>query len=123
MTDAYVELHCHSHYSLLDAPSSPESLLDRAASLGMSTLALTDHNGLYGAVEFRQAARKRGIHPIIGAELTLAHGTHLTLLAETQAGYANLSRLITAGQLAGSKGAPCLSIADIARHAGGLLCL
>ncbi len=123
MTDAYVELHCHSHYSLLDAPSSPEALLDRAASLGMSSLALTDHDGLYGAVEFWRAARKRGIHPLIGAELTLAHGSHLTLLAENQQGYGNLSRLISIGQLAGSKGSPLLAIEDVARHAGGLLCL
>ncbi len=52
MTEPYVELHCHSHYSLLDAPCSPEALLDRAAALGLSSLALTDHDGLYGAVEF-----------------------------------------------------------------------
>ena len=123
MIDAYVELHCHSHYSLLDAASSPEALLDRAASLGMSSLALTDHDGLYGAVEFWRAARKRGIHPLIGAELTLAAGSHLTLLAENQRGYGNLSRLISIGQLAGSKGHPLLSIEDVARHAEGLLCL
>ena len=60
---------------------------------------------------------------MIGAEVTLAHGSHLTLLAETQAGYANLSRLISTGQLAGTKGAPVLTIEDVARHAGGLLCL
>ncbi len=123
MTEPYVELHCHSHYSLLDAPSSPEALLDRAAALGLSSLALTDHDGLYGAVEFWRAARKRGIHPLIGAELTLAHGSHLTLLAENQRGYGNLSRLISIGQLAGSKGSPHLTIEDVARHAEGLLCL
>ena len=60
---------------------------------------------------------------MIGAEVTLAHGSHLTLLAETQEGYANLSRLIAVGQLAGTKGAPVLTIEDVARHAGGLLCL
>jgi error-prone DNA polymerase len=98
----YCELHCHTHYSLLDGASSPEALLDRAAALGMSALAITDHDGLYGVVPFWHAARARGIHPVIGAEVTLAHGSHLTLLAETQAGYANLSRLISAGQLAHS---------------------
>ena len=102
----YIELHCHSYYSLLDGASSPAALLDRAAALGMPALALTDHDGLIGAVEFWRAARERGIRPIIGAEVTLAHGSHLTLLAETQAGYANLSRLIAVGQLAGTKGAP-----------------
>ena len=73
----------------------------------------------------RSGARRvqRGIRPIIGAEVTLAHGSHLTLLAETQAGYANLSRLISVGQLAGTKGSPRLTIEDVARHAAGLLCL
>jgi len=116
-------LHCHTHYSLLDGASSPEALLDRAVALGMPALAATDHDGLSGAVEFWRAAQERGVHPVIGAELTLAHGSHLTLLAETQAGYANLCRLISRGQLAGSKGAPVLTIADVAQHAGGLLCL
>ncbi len=119
----YTELHCHSYYSLLDGASSPAALLDRAAALSMSALALTDHDGLIGAVEFWRAARARGIQPIIGAEVMLAHGSHLTLLAETQAGYANLSRLISVGQLAGAKGAPVLTIADVAQHAVGLLCL
>ncbi|MCX6032077.1 MAG: error-prone DNA polymerase [Chloroflexi bacterium] len=119
----YSELHCHTYYSLLDGASSPATLLARAAALGMPALALTDHDGLYGAVEFWRAARERGIRPVIGAEVTLAHGSHLTLLAETQAGYANLSRLISVGQLAGTKGAPVLTIEDVARHAGGLLCL
>ena len=119
----YCELHCHTYYSLLDGASSPAALLDRAVALGMSALAITDHDGLIGAVEFWRAARARGVRPVIGAEVTLAHGSHLTLLAETQAGYANLSRLISAGQLAGTKGAPVLTIEDVARHAGGLLCL
>ena len=119
----YTELHCHTHYSLLDGASSPAALLDRAVALGMPALAITDHDGLIGAVEFWRAARARGVRPIIGAEVTLARGSHLTLLAETQAGYANLSRLIATGQLAGTKGAPVLAIADVARHAAGLLCL
>ncbi len=119
----YCELHCHSYYSLLDAASAPEALVEAAAAEGVAALALTDHDGLYGAVAFWRAAQARGVRPIIGAELTLAHGSHLTLLAETQAGYANLSRLISIGQLAGSKGNPRLAIEDVARHAGGLLCL
>jgi error-prone DNA polymerase len=119
----YCELHCHTYYSLLDASSSPEALVDQAATLGMNALAITDHNGLYGAVAFWHAARSKGIRPIIGAELTLAHGSHLTLLAETQSGYANLSRLISQGQMQGEKGAPRLAIEDVAQHAQGLLCL
>jgi DNA polymerase III alpha subunit len=121
----YCELHCHTHYSLLDGASSPEALLDWAAALGMPALAITDHDGLYGVVPFWRAARLRGIHPVIGAEVTLSYGSHLTLLAETQAGYANLSRLISAGQLApaAAKCHPYLTIEDVARHAEGLLCL
>ncbi len=122
-TRMYCELHCHTYYSLLDGASSPVALLERAAALGMPALAITDHDGLIGAVEFWRAARERGIRPIIGAEVTLAHGSHLTLLAETQSGYANLSRLISVGQLAGTKGAPILTIEDVAQHAGGLFCL
>ena len=67
----YVELHCHSYYSLLDGASSPEALVERAAALGYPALALTDHDGLYGAVRFWQAARERGLKPIIGAEVAL----------------------------------------------------
>jgi error-prone DNA polymerase len=119
----YIELHCHSYYSLLDGASAPPALLDRAAALGMPALAITDHDGLIGAVEFWRAARERGIRPILGAEVTLAHGSHLTLLAETQAGYANLSRLLAVGQLAGTKGHPHFTIEDVAQHAAGLLCL
>ena len=95
----YCELHCHSYYSLLDGASSPEALVERAVDLGMSALALTDHDGLYGVVPFWRAARARGVHPVIGAEVTLEDKTHLTLLAEDQHGYANLCRLISQAHL------------------------
>jgi len=119
----YVELHCHSYFSLLDGASSPEALVERAAALGYPALALTDHDGLYGAVRFWRAAEERGLKPIIGTEVTLAGGEHLTLLAETQRGYAHLCRLISAGQLAGQKGQPRLTLETLAQHASGLLCL
>src|SRR5271157_2025703 len=112
MAGGYCELHCHTYYSLLDGASSPEALLDRALVLNMPALAVTDHDGLYGVVEFWRAARQRDICPIIGADISLAHGSHLTLLAEDQVGYANLSRLISTGQMAGTKGAPHLTIED-----------
>jgi error-prone DNA polymerase len=92
----YVELHCHSSYSLREGASTPVELLDRAAALGYDTLALTDHDGLYGAMEFAREANQRGIRPITGAEITLTNGHHVTLLAESQRGYANLCRLISA---------------------------
>jgi error-prone DNA polymerase len=92
----YVELHLHTAFSLLDGASLPEEMIDRAAELDYQALAVTDHNGLYGAMEFARAARAAGIQPITGAEITLTDDTHLTLLAETSTGYANLCRLITA---------------------------
>src|SRR4051794_17252163 len=91
----YVELHAHSAYSFLDGASLPEELALQAAELGHSALALTDHNGVYGSLEFAHAAKALGIRPITGAELTLDDGCHVTLLVETAAGYANLCRLLT----------------------------
>jgi hypothetical protein len=84
----YVELHCHSAFSLLDGTAQPEELLRQAQALGMDTLALTDHDNLYGAVRFSMAARGHAIHPLLGVELTLADRTHLTLLAEDRRGCA-----------------------------------
>lgn len=92
----YVELHLHTAYSFLDGASLPEEIIGRAADLGYQALAITDHDGLYGAMEFARAARAANITPLTGAELTLLDNSHLTLLAETAAGYSNLCRLITA---------------------------
>src|SRR5262249_59703815 len=91
----YVELHCHSAYSFLDGASQPEELAVRAAELGYEALALTDHDGVCGSLEFAYAAKAFGVRPITGAELSLVGGTHVTLLVETPKGYANLCRLIT----------------------------
>src|SRR5213593_1369207 len=93
---SYVELHCHSGYSFLDGASHPEELAARAAELGYEALALTDHDGVYGSLEFAHAAKHFGVRPITGAELTLADRSHVTVLVETAKGYANLCRLITA---------------------------
>src|SRR5204863_4914979 len=93
---SYVELHAHSAYSFLDGASLPEELALRAAELGYGALALTDHDGVYGSLEFARAATAFGVRPITGAEVTLADGAHVTLLVESAAGYANLCRLLTA---------------------------
>src|ERR671925_602124 len=95
-TAPYVELHAHSAYSFLDGASLPEELAVRAAELGYDALALTDHDGLYGSLEFAHAAKAFGIRSITGAEVTLTGGRHVTLLVETPRGYANLCRLLTA---------------------------
>ncbi|MDQ3121637.1 MAG: error-prone DNA polymerase [Actinomycetota bacterium] len=92
----YVELHCHSAYSFLDGASQPEELTARAAELGYEALALTDHDGLYGSLEFAHAAKAFGVRPITGAEVTLDNGAHVTLLVESRRGYGNLCRLLTA---------------------------
>jgi error-prone DNA polymerase len=100
----YVELHAHSAYSFLDGASLPEEIAARAAELGYDAFALTDHDGVYGSLEFAHAAKHLGVRPITGAEVTLAIGvgstepkrtTHVTLLCETQRGYANLCRILT----------------------------
>lgn len=99
MTVPYAELHVHSCFSLLDAPCHPEQLVERAAALGYEHLALTDHDALHGVVRFVRAAERSGIHPIVGAEVTMEDGSHLTLLAEDERGYATLARLLSAARL------------------------
>ncbi len=119
----YIELHTHSNHSLLDGVPFPEDLVARAAAYEMPALALTDHDGLYGAVRFIRAAESAGIKPILGAELTLADESHLTLLAETAEGYANLSRLITLAHLNRPKGIARLDPGLLAEHHAGLIAL
>ncbi|MGI8805708.1 MAG: PHP domain-containing protein, partial [Thermoleophilaceae bacterium] len=92
---AYVELHCHSAFSLLDGASHPVELAAAAAEQGHAALALTDHDSLGGVMEMAQAAGPLGVRTITGAEVTLADGSHLTLLCENRTGYRNLCRLIT----------------------------
>src|SRR6476659_9490483 len=92
----YVELHAHSAYSFLDGASQPEELAARAAELGYSSLALTDHDGVYGSLEFAHAAKHAGIRPITGSEVTIEGASHVTLLCESGRGYANLCRILTA---------------------------
>src|SRR4249920_1740261 len=91
----YVELHAHSSYSFLDGASLPEELAIRAAELGYPALAVTDHDGVYGSLEFAHAAKHLGVRPITGAEVTLMDGSHVTLLVESRQGYANLCRILT----------------------------
>jgi error-prone DNA polymerase len=128
---AYAELHCHSDHSLLDGVPTPESLVARAAELGLSALALTDHDALYGAVRFVLAAQEAGIKPILGAEMTLAatgesaegDDFHLTLLLENARGYANLCRLITLARRGQEKGVARLDKRHLADHSEGLIAL
>jgi error-prone DNA polymerase len=124
----YVELHCHSNFSLLDGASHPEDLVARAASLGMPALALTDHDAVYGAVLFVRTAQEFGIQPILGAELTIDGGPvnghhHLTLLVENQTGWHNLCYLISRARHAAPKGQAWLSFEELVGCTDGLIAL
>ena len=133
MTIPYVELHCHSGFSFLDGASHPEELALRAVELGYPALALTDHNGLYGSMEFAHAARRANLQPITGAEVTLREcfpgveeppdGHHVTLLAETPTGYANLCRLLTETHTGSERGDPRLPLESLLERAEGLILL
>ncbi len=129
---AFVHLHAHSHYSFLDGASSVEELVDAAIECGMDALALTDTNGLYGAVRFWNAARERGLRPIFGCELRLldlgpteapAAGLPLVLLARDRAGWTSLCRIVSAAQLAGEKTKPRATFELVARETAGLFAL
>ena len=120
---SYVELHCHSCFSLREGASTPLELVLRAKDLGYPALALTDHNSLAGAMQFAQAAEAWDIQPIIGAEVTLSDESHLTLLCETPRGYANLSRLLTRANLSSPRGEPRTRFEWLQEHAEGLIAL
>lgn len=116
--EPYAELHCHTNFSFLDGASHPEELAEEAARLGLTGLAVTDHDGFYGVVRFSQAARELDLPTIFGAELSLdltkpqngepdPEGRHLLALAHGHEGYARLARTISRGQLDGAeKGKP-----------------
>jgi len=110
----FVHLHVHSEYSLLDGYATTKGITQRAAELGMDSIALTDHGVMYGAMEFYEAAKKAGIRPIIGVEAYMAPGSlsdpmtkgaknyfHLLLLAQNEVGYRNLVKLTTRAHLDG----------------------
>ena len=123
MPSGFVHLRCHSHYSFLDGASSVDDLLDAAAEHGQDALALTDTNGLYGAVRFWNAARERGIKPIFGAELRLIDADPVTLLAQDRSGWTSLCRIVSAAQLAGEKTKPRATFALVAEQDTGLIAL
>jgi error-prone DNA polymerase len=123
VSSGYVELHCHSSYSFLDGASDVEELVTAAAERGMDALALTDTNGLYGAVRFWNAAKDAGIRPIYGAEIQTLDFGHLVLIARDRIGWRSLCRTISAAQLAGEKTKPRATLALIAENAEGLFAL
>jgi error-prone DNA polymerase len=119
----YAELHCHSYYSFHDGASSLEELMVRAKDLGYRALAVTEHDNLCGAMSFAQLAKTLKFHGIIGAEVTLEGGFHLTLLAKDGPGYKNLCRLLTAAHNSGERNDPHLPLKLLPEHAKGLIAL
>jgi error-prone DNA polymerase len=120
----YAELHAASGFSFLRGSSLPEELVERAADLGYETLALVDRDGLAGAPRFFQAARKAGIRPLVGAELTLKGGGALPLLAANRTGYRKLCRLITDMKANVPKGEGALDLHDLTKeNTDGLVAL
>src|SRR5580698_10472384 len=125
MAAGYVELRCRSAFSFLDGASLPEDLVAAAAAQGMDALAIGDRDGVYGAPRFFAAARRAGIQPLVGADVTLAEGRPpLLLLVEDRRGYRNLCRLLTRARAGLQKSDPAQSTpALLAEHAAGLIAL
>jgi DNA polymerase III subunit alpha len=135
-TPAAVHLHAHSEYSLLDGACKIEAMAARAAELGQPALGLTDHGVMNGAVDLYKACQKHGIKPVAGLEAYLVDDVkaikekpkyernHLTLLAENDAGFANLVKLTSAGFLEGfSRGKANVDMDLLAAHADGVIVL
>src|SRR5260221_891243 len=119
----FVNRRVHSHYSFLDGASGVDDLLDAAVALGQDALALTDTNGLYGAVRFWNAARERKMKPIFGVELRLVDADPVTLLAMDRTGWTSLCRIVSLAQLAGEKTKPRATFSLVAGEAAGLIAL
>src|SRR5262245_31996662 len=134
----FVHLHLHTEYSLLDGACRLDRLVDRAHELKFSSLAITDHGVLYGAIDFYKAARDNDIKPIIGCEVYVAPGSrlekktssggrdvynHLILLAKNEIGYRNLIKLATAAHLEGYYYKPRVDKELLAAHKDGLIAL
>ena len=98
----FAHLHVHSNFSLLQGAFRIDELVEAAAHMGMPAVALTDTNGLYGAIEFYEAARAAGLRPVIGAEIVWG-GEQCICLAASRWGYANLCRIVTERRLAGTR--------------------
>jgi DNA polymerase-3 subunit alpha len=136
MKPEFIHLHTHSHYSLLDGMSKIRDLVAKAKSFGMTSLALTDHGVMYGAIEFYKACKSADIKPIIGVEAYIAERTrfdkesnidnkryHLTLLAKNYTGYKNLMKLVSASYVDGYYYKPRMDEELLRNFSEGIICL
>lgn len=117
----YAELHCRTNFSFLEGASHPDELVDQAASIGLTALAITDRNSVAGVVRAHVAAKGAGLKLVIGAEITPHDSASVLLWAMHREGYASLCRLITLGRRQAPKGECRLSFNDVAAHSNGLL--
>ena len=130
----FVHLHLHTEFSLLDGACRIDELLDQAQQMKMPALAVTEHGNMFSAVSFHDAARKRGINPILGCEVYVAPGdrrdksgthgetaNHLVLLAENEKGFKNLIKLVSSGYTEGFYYKPRIDKQLLAQHAEGLI--
>src|SRR5205809_206090 len=133
MSAEFVHLHLHTEFSLLDGACRIDELLDEAVKLKMPALAVTEHGNMFSSVVFHDQARDRGLKPILGCEVYVAQGSrfdktgpqtetnHLVLLAETDEGYKNLIKLVSAGYTEGFYYRPRIDKELLAQHAKGLI--
>ncbi len=131
----FTHLHLHTEYSLLDGACRINRLMERVKELGQTSVAITDHGVMYGVVDFYKAAKKAGIHPIIGCEVYVATRTrfdkvnrmdgsyHLVLLCENETGYRNLIKLVSAGFTEGFYSKPRIDKELLEQHHEGLIAL
>ena len=132
----FTHLHLHTEYSLLDGACQIQRLMDRVAELGQTSVAITDHGSMFGAIDFYRAAQKKGIKPIIGCEVYVATRTrfdkvheldyshrHLVLLCENNIGYQNLIALVSRGWTEGFYGKPRVDYELLEQYHEGLIAL
>ena len=129
----FTHLHLHTEYSLLDGACDVKKLVDRVAALGQKSVAMTDHGNIYGAVHFFEAAKEKGVKPILGCELYISKNedhrapgagddnNHLLVLAQNEEGYRNLIRITSEASLHGFYRKPRVSKCYLAEHAEGLI--
>ncbi|MGO9338047.1 MAG: DNA polymerase III subunit alpha [Terracidiphilus sp.] len=129
----FTHLHLHTEYSLLDGACDVTKLVDRVAALGQTSVAMTDHGNIYGAVHFFEAAKAKGVKPILGCELYISkkedhrepgegdENNHLLVLAQNEEGYRNLIRITSEASLHGFYRKPRVSKRYLAEHAEGLI--